>query len=281
MNTSKLTIRPLNTGFIPTVPLQYHFHFSAGPYLKDVPDTPVPLPCYAFLVEGGDHPVLVDTGMAWTERANSAHHKGSWQDEGQDIESLLKANGYECSDIRTVILTHLHWDHNYYLEKFAGARIVVNKQELDFAMSPIPLYYKSYEDPTLGLTSPFRTVHLETVEGEVEIEPGIRVFETPGHSPGHQSVEIDCEDGASYICAGDSMFSLKNLDEIPELHYDIIPPGRFYNVVESWQSVRLQKARAKDADHLLLAHDATLPDRVAKTPVIGRGNDAADGSSLR
>lgn len=76
---SNLTIRPLNTGFIPTKPLQYHFHFSAEPYLKDVPDEKIPLPDYAFLVEGGDRLVLVDTGMSWTERANEYHHPGSWR----------------------------------------------------------------------------------------------------------------------------------------------------------------------------------------------------------
>lgn len=269
MTHSKLTIRPLNTGYIPTKPLQYHFHFSAGPYLKDVPDEKVPLPDFAFLVEGGEKPVLVDTGMAWTERANEYHHPGSWQNEGQDIEGLLKSAGYECSDIGTVILTHLHWDHMYYLEKFSGSRIIVQERELEFAMDPIPLYYKSYEDPTLGLEAPFRKVDIETVNGEVEIEPGIRVFATPGHSPGHQSVEIDCADGDSYICCGDSLFSLRNLEPIPELHYDIIPPGRFSDIVDCWNSVRAQKARAKDPQHLLLAHDSTLPDRVEKTPVIG------------
>ena len=111
---SNLTIRPLNTGFIPTKPLQYHFHFSAEPYLKDVPDEKIPLPDYAFLVEGGDRLVLVDAGMSWTERANEYHHPGSWQDEGQDIESMLRSVGYSCGDIDIVVLTHLHWDHSYY-----------------------------------------------------------------------------------------------------------------------------------------------------------------------
>ncbi|GAA2179205.1 hypothetical protein GCM10009785_04970 [Brooklawnia cerclae] len=281
MAASTLTIRPLNTGYIPTVPLQYHFHFSAGPYLKDVPNEKIPLPCFTFLVEGGDQPVLVDTGMAWTERASGVHHPGSWQDAGQDIESQLKACGYSCEDIGTVIFTHLHWDHTYYAQKFANSRVICHRRELDFALHPIPLYYKSYEDPVLGLEAPFKGVELEPIEGETEIVPGIRAFETFGHSPGHISVEIDCADGDSYICAGDSMFSLRNLDPIPELHYDVTPPGRFYNIVECWRSVELQKERAKSPSHLLLAHDATLPDRVAENPIIGGASDAVDSSGTR
>ena len=119
------------------------------------------------------------------------------------------------------------------------------------------------------MKSPITDIVFNEVEGETEIMPGVRVFESFGHSPGHISVEVDCADGDSYICAGDSIFVLGNLNEIPELHYDITPPGRFYNIVESWKSIEYQKARAKSPEHLLLCHDKTMLDRVKKTPVIG------------
>lgn len=266
---SNLTIRPLNTGFVPTNPFQYHYHHSCAPYLKGVPNEKVPLPVFVYLVEGGDKLLLVDTGMAWTERANEYHHPGSWQDPGQDIESLLAAHGYKCSDIDIVVYTHLHWDHMFYAEKFTNAEFYAHKREVEFARNPIPLYYKSYEAPILGVKSPITGIVFHEVEGETEIMPGVRVFESFGHSPGHISVEIDCADGDSYICAGDSIFVLGNLNEIPELHYDITPPGRFYNIVESWKSIEYQKKRAKSPEHLLLCHDKTMLDRVAKTPVIG------------
>ena len=270
MAKSNLTIRPLNTGFVPTNSFQYHFHHSVAPYLKDVKNEKVPLPVYVYLVEGGDKTLLVDTGMAWTDRANDYHHPGSWQDPGQDIESLLKEAGYECSDIDIVVFTHLHWDHIFYMEKFTNAEFFAHKREYEFALDPIPLYYKSYEAPILGVTAPFTGIDITTVEGETEIMPGVRVFETFGHSPGHMSVEIDCEDGDSYICAGDSIFVLRNLEPVPELHYDITPPGRFYNIVEAWKSIALQKARAKSKDHLLLCHDASMLERVKETPIIGK-----------
>ena len=46
--------------------------------------------------------------MAWTERADKYHHPGSWQEEGQDIESQLKAAGYTPADVDIVLFTHLH-----------------------------------------------------------------------------------------------------------------------------------------------------------------------------
>ena len=264
-----ITVRPMNTGFVPTNPFQYHYHFSCAPYLKDVPNEKIPLPVFTFLIEGAEKLVLVDTGMSWTERANQYHHPGSWQDPGQDIESQLKKAGYTPADVDIVLFTHLHWDHMFYLEKFTNARFICHKREWEFANDPIPLYYKSYEHPALGVTAPFKGLPFETVEGETEILPGIRVFESFGHSPGHMSVEVDTEEG-SYICAGDSIFVMGNLNPIPELHYNICPPGRFYNIVEAWKSIEYQKARAKDPSFLLLSHDKALLDRIKETPVLGK-----------
>ncbi|HHU91231.1 MAG TPA: N-acyl homoserine lactonase family protein [Clostridiaceae bacterium] len=263
-----LTIRPINTGYVPTHPLQYHYHFSCAPYLKGVPSEKVPLPVFTFLVEGGDKLLLVDTGMAWTERANDYHHPGSWQEPGMAIHEQLEKLGYKPEDIDIVVFTHLHWDHMFYVEKFKNATLIAHEREWEFANNPIPLYYKSYEHPALGITRPFEGLEFTTVSGETEIMPGVRVFETFGHSPGHISVEIDTKNG-SYICAGDSIFVKGNLNEIPELHYNISPPGRYYNIVEAWKSIEIQKARAKNSDFLLLCHDKDLEELVKTTPVLG------------
>jgi len=265
-----LTVRPINTGYVPTYPLQYHYHHSVAPYLKDVPKEKVPLPVFTFLVEGGDELLLVDTGMSWTERANEYHHPGSWQEPDQAIHVQLGKLGYKPEDIDIVVFTHLHWDHMFYMEKFTKARYFVHEREWAFANDPIPLYYKSYESPALGLKAPFTGLadRVVCVAGESAIMPGVRVFESFGHSPGHMSVEIDTKEG-SYICAGDSIFVMGNLNEVPELHYDITPPGRFYNIVEAWKSIELQKIRAKDPSFLLLCHDKQLEERIKTKPVLG------------
>ncbi len=265
---ANLTIRPINTGYVPTYPLQYHYHHSCAPYLKNVPNEKVPLPVFTFLVEGADDLLLIDTGMAWTERANKYHHPGSWQDPGMAIHEQLEKIGYKPEDIDIVVFTHLHWDHMFYMDKFTNATYIAHEREVAFALDPIPLYYKSYEHPALGIVRPFEGKEFKTVRGEAEIMPGIRVFESFGHSPGHISVEVDTKDG-SYICAGDSIFVLGNLNEIPELHYNITPPGRFYNIVEAWKSIEYQKARAQDSSKLLLCHDKQLEERVKATPIFG------------
>ena len=84
-----LTIRPINTGFVTTIPKQYLYHHTTVAALHHIPDERIDMPCFAFLIEGGETPMLVDTGMAWTERANAYHHPGSYQPEGMSIIELL------------------------------------------------------------------------------------------------------------------------------------------------------------------------------------------------
>jgi glyoxylase-like metal-dependent hydrolase (beta-lactamase superfamily II) len=264
----KFTIRPLNTGYVTTVPKEYLYHHSVTKYLPNIPDHRIEMPVFTFLIDGEGKLVLVDTGMSWTERANEYHHPGSRQPEGMAIYQQLETAGYKAADIDIVVFTHMHWDHTYYLDKFTKATFIAHQKEYAFALNPIPLYYKSYEHPVLGIRRQFEGIKITTVAGETEIIPGIRVFETPGHSPGHMSVEIDTAKGR-FLCVGDSVFVPDNLNPVPELHYDITPPGRFYNIVETWKSIELQKKRAKNRSFILCCHDKHLEERVKLTPVLG------------
>jgi len=272
---SRLTIRPLNTGYVTTVPKEYLYHHSVAAYLKGIPDHRIEMPVFAFLIEGGAKLTLVDTGMAWTERASTYHHPGSRQHEGMAIHEQLEKVGYKPDDIELVVFTHLHWDHTYYLDRFTRAEFIANEKEYAFALDPIPLYYKSYEHPALGIRRQFEGIRIATVRGEVEIIPGLRVFETPGHSPGHMSAEIETGEGC-FLCVGDSVFVPDNLNPVPELHYDITPPGRFYNIVETWKSIELQKKRARNRSFILCCHDKALEERIRTTPVLG-AQRARDG----
>lgn len=261
---NKLTIRPINTGFVTTIPKEYLYHHSVVKYY-DLPDGRIEMPVFTFLIEGGDKLVLVDTGMAWSQRASTYHHPGSHQPEGMSIVEQLKKIGYTPADIDIVVFTHLHWDHCFYLDQFINAEFIVHEKEYSFAMDPIPLYFKSYEHPDLGIVRPFEGLDFKTVKGDYEIIAGVSVFETPGHSPGHMSVAVQAESG-EYICAGDSVFILDNIKPVPEIHYSITPPGRYYNIIETWKSIELQKARVNES-HLLCCHDEGLIERIIKTPV--------------
>ena len=262
---STLSIRPINTGFM-IIPKSAFLHDSVYPYF-DFPDIQRGTPVFSFLVEGGDKPLLFDTGMSNTERAHKYHYLTAEQPEGMSIVDQLKTLGYEPEDIGYVVLSHLHWDHCYYMDRFTNARFFVHPTEIAFAQDPVPVFYKAYEHPVTGLTSPFSGLKLEPVTEGMEIIPGVSVLESPGHSPGHISICIDTASG-EYICAGDSIMTLLNLVSVEPLHYAISPPGRAMNLVTAFKSIEIQKARAKSPDFLLFCHSTELLERVKETPVL-------------
>jgi N-acyl homoserine lactone hydrolase len=50
------------------------------------------------------------------------------------------------------------------------------------------------------------------LDGARELAPGVRVLPTPGHTPGHQSVLVDTDDGL-VVVAGDVAYSWEEFDE--------------------------------------------------------------------
>ena len=222
-----------------------------------------------------------------------------------DIESRLKQVGYTPADVDIVVFTHMHWDHVFYIEKFVNAEFIVNQVEWDYAHNPVSLHFKSYCRPIIckdgdvtyknEFIAPYDIVDEEaginvparfrTVRGEVEIAPGVIVFETFGHSPGSMSVQVETADGP-YFCVGDAVFVMGNIDApqemVDKLHYDICPPGRYVDMVAAWEGIRelLRRCNRRGVDpykHLLLAHDVILSaaveayedDHDNKLPVIG------------
>ena len=261
-------IRPINSGFVPTYPKQYHYHHSVHHYIQGIKEEKEALPVLTFLIEGEGRKILVDTGMAWTERADKYHHPGSWQGPGEAIYEQFASLGIPCEEVDYVLFTHMHWDHIFYMDKFKNATFIAHEREYAFALDPIPLYYKSYEHPFLGIVRPFEGIKVDTCIDETEIVPGVRAFETFGHSPGHMSVEVDTKDG-KYILGGDSAFRLANFNPIPEIGYTVSPPSRFADIVACWRSLEITKERAQGLDHILLSHETELLERMKTTPIFG------------
>ena len=265
-----LTIRPLNTGWIPAAPEQYFFFTPALPY-RNVPRGRVDLPAFAFLIEGGPEPLLIDTGMPDAGHANRTHshsHPGVRRDPGTDLVSQLNRAGYSAEDIGAVIFTHLHWDHIGGLSALRKAKLYAHPKECAFARDPIPPYYRAYEHPAAGGNAPFAGRDFLPAEEGWGPFTGVRVIETPGHSPGHLSVEVETEAGR-YLCVGDALFLRENLDPTPELSYGVTPPGKYCSIIDSWRSVERIAAR-QDRERLLISHDRALWRRAERTPVFGK-----------
>jgi N-acyl homoserine lactone hydrolase len=140
-----------------------------------------------------DHPegrVLVDTGMIDSTQGLDAE----W---GVRFDASLIPRDVVC-----VINTHLHFDHCGGNRLFAGTPIHVQRAEREAARG---------EGYTIPEWVEFEGATYVEHDGEAEILAGVRVVPTPGHSPGHQSVLVDTDDGL-VVLAGDVGYTWKQFD---------------------------------------------------------------------
>ena len=161
----------------------------------------------SLLVRDGERTVLVETGIGskLPEKRRARYDFGV-----STLSEQLVAVGCEPESVDVVILTHLHFDHcggntvigpdGSVVPAFPNARYVIQRTEWDDALNPTAQTRPGYLPENFLPLSKFDRTDL--VEGDVEIVPGVRVFQTGGHTLGHQAVLIEAE-GRTLCYPGD------------------------------------------------------------------------------
>ena len=181
-------------------------------YRKD-PGVRIEIGFLAFLLICGEEKIIVDTGPPAPEKM-APFHKPYSQSAEQTMEAQLARFHTRPEEIHAVINTHLHWDHCYRNSLFTRAAFYVQKRELDYARNPLHLHLETYETGQKGIVPPFEGIDFHTVDGDVELRPGIDLILTPGHSLGMQTVGVQTREGL-YLIAGDTIPLYDNL-AVPE-----------------------------------------------------------------
>lgn len=238
------TIRPLCFGEFPV------FEMSVLTYNRNA-GKKIVAPITGWLLQSNAQAILVDTGPSAPEAA-SRWHKEIRRSPDQQPDVALRSLGVSPDSIRTVILTHLHWDHCYSLECFSNARVVVQGEELRAAVDPIATQRATYEVGIPGLRPAWLNAfdRLEVVRGDDEIAPGLRVLLLPGHTPGLQGVLVETAKGR-YLIASDGAPHGENFGSEGQL----IPPGIHTDVMACLRS--LERMR-READVILPSHDPAV-----------------------
>jgi N-acyl homoserine lactone hydrolase len=140
------------------------------------------------VIEHPDGRVLVDTGMI-----------DSTPSLDEEWGPVLRP-WPDVGDVAAVINTHLHFDHCGGNRRFAGTPTYVQHAELVAAVEPDYLVEWVHFDGE---------AYVE-VDGDAELFDGVSVLFTPGHSPGHQSVLVETDDGL-VVLGGDVTYSMREL----------------------------------------------------------------------
>jgi len=211
------------------------------------------LPFISWYVKVGNKNILIDTGISSKE---SAIYSEALVEDIVDFEGGLKKVGITSDDIDLVIQTHLHFDHAGNTHKCKNARVIVQKTELEFALSPHPMQGHLYHPDLL------RDLRFEIVEGDKEILPGVEVIHLPSHTPGVQAVAINTTKGKaviSGICCIAANFNPPEPVKMPSKNHfwKVVPPGNFINLYDAYYSMLRLKSMA---DILIPQHDPSLFD---------------------
>jgi len=221
---------------------------SINTYMQDM-GVPVKVEIIMWVIEGEGRLIVVDTGPPSVEHCKR-YHREFFQTSLQQPERALRERGVEPETVKTVIMTHLHWDHCGNNSLFPNADFYVQKRELEYAVAPLPVHRKAYEAPTWGLTPKPLWIGNKyiAIEGNYELFPGITLMFSPGHSPGSQAVLVKGESGRTVAIAGDAIPLYDNIAS----GGDPVPSGVHVNLEDCYSSM---ERIMNHADVILPGHD--------------------------
>jgi len=160
-----------------------------------VEDFVLEVPYLGFLLQNKRENIVVDTGISEKFIKDGKAWAGLPAEGGRVyLEKALAKAGVGPEEIGTVIYTHLHNDHAGNCGIFKRARIIFQKDEWLNLLNPLPVQeFRRDYDPDLA--AELEAMNPLMVDGDMEIAEGLKLYKTPGHSLGSQSVAVRASKG--------------------------------------------------------------------------------------
>ncbi|MGH7359049.1 MAG: N-acyl homoserine lactonase family protein [Candidatus Rokuibacteriota bacterium] len=159
---------------------------------------------FVWLILGGPHPVLVDTGFGEEEAA--ARGLRGYVSPAVMVGRL----GVRADEIPMALVTHLHWDHWAGHGHFPGAEFWIQRDEVAFwtgAVARYEAYRMSANVPALAeLVRLNYANRVRVVDGAREVLPGLHVHRLGGHTAGLQIVSVETAKGRVVLTSDASHF---------------------------------------------------------------------------
>lgn len=159
---------------------------------------------YVWLILGGPHPVLVDTGCL----DDDARERGM---RGYvSPAAVVERAGVKPADVPVALITHLHYDHWAGHSLFPGAEYWIQRDEVAFWTGPhgrSPAFRGSANAGALArMVTLTYADRVRIVEGDRQVFPGLRVHRVGGHTAGLQIVSVETRRGTVVLTSDAAHF---------------------------------------------------------------------------
>lgn len=143
----------------------------------------------------------------------------------ETITDQLAKMGLSASDIDYMAISHSHFDHIGQVAQFPDVTWLVHEDELAAMFPP--------KDEEGDVTAPsdqvamfalFDPLKKETFTGEKDVfgDGSVIIFETPGHTPGHTSLQVNLPEMGPILLTGDLYHRTESreLKRVPRFNFD-------------------------------------------------------------
>jgi glyoxylase-like metal-dependent hydrolase (beta-lactamase superfamily II) len=222
----------------------------------DLHEGPMPLDYYVWLIRGGGLEIVVDTGFG-PEQAEK---------RGRQLlaspKDMLARIGVDAATVRTVVLTHLHYDHAGTLAEFPEAHFHLQDTEMSYATGR-PMTHTCLSAPfhVEDVVDAVRLVYAGRVtfhDGDGTLAPGITLHRIGGHTGGLQVVRVMTERGPLVLASdafhftenrvrrapfplvynvGEMLEGFRRCEELADGNVDLLIPGHDPEVRRRWPAI--------------------------------------------
>ena len=207
---------------------------------------------------GNNDKTIKDAAGYWGPLAKGLGLKMTADDA---IDVQLAKIGVKPSDVKFVILGHMHLDHAGNMQKFPNATFLIQNDELAAAGWPETGYQVFY---IAGDFSEAKNYSIVRLKGDIDLfgDKSIEVVRSPGHTPGSQFAVVRLAKTGTVVLTSDTCYLKENLEKnlIPGVGGSWSPQGLYLG----YEKIRM--IRDSESASVFFAHDPEVFKATKKAP---------------